>query len=41
DFTEAEAWAFLAIRSRSGLPLTWPTTSGCRAPATGGIVAEP
>jgi anhydro-N-acetylmuramic acid kinase len=41
DFTEAEAWAFLAIRSRRGLPLTWPTTTGCREPATGGVLAEP
>ena len=41
DFTEAEAWAFLAIRSRRGLPLTWPTTTGCREPVTGGVLAEP
>jgi anhydro-N-acetylmuramic acid kinase len=41
DFTEAEAWAFLAIRSQRGLPLTWPTTTGCREPATGGVLARP
>jgi anhydro-N-acetylmuramic acid kinase len=41
DFTEAEAWAFLAVRSRRALPLTWPTTTGCREPATGGVLAEP
>jgi anhydro-N-acetylmuramic acid kinase len=41
DFTEAEAWAFLAIRSQRGLPLTWPTTTGCREPATGGVIAKP
>lgn len=41
DFTEAEAWAFLAVRSRRGLPLTWPTTTGCREPATGGVLEEP
>jgi len=41
DFTEAEAWAFLAVRSRRGLPLTWPTTTGCREPATGGVLAKP
>jgi anhydro-N-acetylmuramic acid kinase len=41
DLTEAEAWAFLAIRSQRGLPLTWPTTTGCREPATGGVLAEP
>lgn len=39
DFTEAEAWAFLAIRSQRGLPLTWPTTTGCREPAAGGVLA--
>ena len=41
DFTEAEAWAFLAVRSRRGLPLTWPTTTGTMHPAPGGVLAEP
>lgn len=41
DSMEAEAWAYLAIRSRRGLPLTFPTTTGCREPVTGGVVAEP
>jgi anhydro-N-acetylmuramic acid kinase len=41
DFTEAEAWAFLAVRSRRGLPLTWPTTTGTMHPALGGVLAEP
>lgn len=41
DAMEAEAWAYLAVRSLKGLPLTWPTTTGCRAPATGGVLAEP
>jgi len=37
DFVEAEAWAYLAVRSLSGLPLTFPTTTGCRKAATGGV----
>lgn len=41
DATEAEAWAYLAIRSRAGLPLTFPSTTGCRAPAAGGVLAMP
>ncbi len=41
DATEAEAWAYLAVRARAGLPLTYPSTTGCRAPVTGGLVAAP
>jgi len=41
DATEAEAWAYLAIRSRAALPLTFPATTGCRAPVTGGVLAMP
>ena len=41
DFTEAEAWGFLAVRSLRGLPLTFPTTTGCREPVTGGVLARP
>lgn len=40
DAVEAEAWAYLAIRSRRGLPLTFPTTTGCQRPATGGVLAK-
>lgn len=39
DATEAEAWAYLAVRSKRGLPLTWPTTTGCRQPTPGGVLA--
>jgi anhydro-N-acetylmuramic acid kinase len=38
DATEAEAWAFLAVRSLRGLPLTFPTTTGCLRPVTGGVL---
>ncbi len=41
DFVEAEAFAFLAVRSLRGLPLTFPGTTGVAAPLTGGIVARP
>lgn len=41
DTVEAEAWAYLAVRARRGLPLTWPTTTGCKAPISGGVFAEP
>lgn len=36
DFIEAEAWAYLAIRSFYGLPITFPTTTGCESPQSGG-----
>lgn len=41
DATEAEAWAFLAVRSLRGLPLTFPGTTGCSRPSTGGVLARP
>jgi anhydro-N-acetylmuramic acid kinase len=36
DFIEAEAFAYLAARSRKGLPLSLPTTTGVPKPVTGG-----
>jgi anhydro-N-acetylmuramic acid kinase len=36
DFIEAEAFAYLAVRSVRGLPLSLPTTTGVREPMTGG-----
>ena len=41
DFIEAEAWAYLAVRSMKGLPLTYPTTTGCRRAVSGGMLARP
>ena len=38
DSTEAEAWAYLAVRSLKGLPLTVPSTTGCRIPVSGGVL---
>jgi anhydro-N-acetylmuramic acid kinase len=37
---EAEAWAYLAVRSLEGLPLTYPGTTGVNAPVTGGVLAH-
>jgi anhydro-N-acetylmuramic acid kinase len=37
---EAEAWAYLAVRSLEGLPLTYPGTTGVNAPVTGGVLAR-
>ena len=41
DAMETEAWAYLAVRSARGLPLSFPTTTGCRGAVTGGVRAEP
>lgn len=40
DFLEAQAFAFLAVRSLKGLPLTFPSTTGVREPVTGGVLAD-
>jgi anhydro-N-acetylmuramic acid kinase len=39
DALEAEAWAYLAVRSLRGLPLTFPGTTGVAKPLTGGVPA--
>lgn len=39
DGLEAEAWAFLAVRSRLGLPITFPGTTGVAKPMPGGVTA--
>jgi len=41
DSMEAEAWAYLAVRALAGLPLTFPTTTGCEYPVSGGVIAGP
>ncbi len=38
DAIEAEAFAFLAVRSLRGLPLSEPGTTGVPAPLTGGVL---
>ncbi len=37
DTLEAEAWAYLAVRSRKGLAITFPGTTGVAEPMTGGV----
>jgi len=39
DALEAQAFAFLAVRSRQGLPLSYPATTGVKQPMTGGVLA--
>lgn len=41
DAMEAQAFAYLAVRVRRGLPLTFPMTTGAPRPLTGGVIAEP
>jgi anhydro-N-acetylmuramic acid kinase len=41
DAIEAQAFAYLAVRTLRGLPLTFPTTTGVPAPMPGGLVARP
>lgn len=37
-FLEAQAFAYLAVRSLKGLPITFPTTTGVNEPLCGGLV---
>ncbi len=41
DALEAEAFACLAVRRLKQLPASWPSTTGCRAPVCGGVIAAP
>ena len=38
DFIESQAFAYLAIRSILKLPITFPNTTGCESPSTGGEI---
>jgi len=40
DFIESQAFAFLAIRSILNLPITYPNTTGCKAPCLGGEIIK-
>jgi anhydro-N-acetylmuramic acid kinase len=40
DATEAEAFAYLAIRALDGLPLSFPGTTGVPRPTTGGRIHQ-
>jgi anhydro-N-acetylmuramic acid kinase len=41
DSLEAQAFAYLAVRSLRGLPLTFPGTTGAPRPLTGGVLVRP
>jgi|LNFM01.1.fsa_nt_gb anhydro-N-acetylmuramic acid kinase len=40
DSMEAEAWAYLAVRSYRGYPLTYPGTTGVDKPTRGGVLVR-
>jgi anhydro-N-acetylmuramic acid kinase len=40
DMIEAEAWAYLAVRSVLKLPITFPGTTGVERPTSGGVFAS-
>ena len=40
DFIESQAFAFLAVRSHLNLPISFPLTTGCNSPSSGGLSVE-
>ena len=40
DFIESQAFGYLAIRSYLNLPISFPKTTRCKQPVSGGIVVE-
>ena len=38
DFIESQAFGYLAIRSILSLPISFPSTTGCSAPCSGGVL---
>ena len=40
DFVESQAFAFLAIRSLEGKPISFPSTTRCKKPISGGEIVE-
>ncbi|MCF8481420.1 MAG: anhydro-N-acetylmuramic acid kinase [Rhodospirillum sp.] len=41
DALEAQAFGLLAVRSLRNLPLSWPSTTGCPEPLSGGVFWAP
>jgi anhydro-N-acetylmuramic acid kinase len=41
DALEAQAFAYLAVRTMRALPLTFPSTTGVQQPMPGGVIAKP
>ena len=40
DFIESQAFAYLAIRSYLKLPISFPQTTGCKIPCSGGDIVK-
>ena len=40
DYVESQAFAYIAIRSFLNLPITFPGTTGCKKPCSGGILTK-
>jgi len=40
DFVESQAFGYLAIRSYLSLPISFPETTGCIKPCTGGVIVK-
>ena len=40
DAVEAECFAFLAVRSALGLPISFPETTGVKKPLSGGVISS-
>ena len=40
DYVESQTFAFLAIRSFLKLPISFPSTTGCKKPSSGGVITE-
>ena len=40
DFVESQAFAYLSIRSYLKLPISFPHTTGCEKPSTGGVLVK-
>ena len=40
DFVESQAFAYLAVRTVLGLPISFPNTTGCKKPCVGGYLIK-
>ena len=40
SYIESQAFAYLAIRSYLKLPISFPSTTGCKKPCTGGVLVK-
>ena len=40
DFVESQAFGYLAIRTLLDLPITFPNTTSCKSPTSGGVIIK-